>query len=39
MATVEDLVTGAGFLPHVYCKKVILENSSAEGDNDSNLAA
>ncbi len=37
MATVEDLVTGAGFLPHVYCRKVILENSSAEGDNDSNL--
>lgn len=37
MATVEDLVTGAGYLPHVYCKNIQIENNSSY-DEDANTA-
>ena len=32
MATVEDLVTGAGYLPHVYCKSIQVENNPSYDD-------
>ena len=37
MSVILDNITGGGLLPHVYCRKVTLENSSEEGMFDVTL--
>ena len=34
MSSILDTITGGGLLPHVYCRKVTLENSAAAGKTD-----
>ena len=33
MSSILDLITGGGLLPHVYCRKVTLENAPGLGTN------
>ena len=37
MSAILDNITGGGLLPHVYCRKITLENSSIEGKTDVTL--
>ena len=38
MSAILDNITGGGLLPHIYCKKVTLENSSEQGLLDVTLS-